>query len=113
MPSLPVIENTIFFESSDHMTCEIFAPGGVCIRVSVALPSGRTISPRANASRHEPLVRGFTRVPASRRYGAPTSLIGGRPLRSVISIFDASGLNEAAGVGGVSRILAMAAGGCL
>ena len=29
MPSPPVIENTIFFESSDHMTCEIFAPGGV------------------------------------------------------------------------------------
>src|ERR1035437_597183 len=83
------------------------------MRVSVALPRGRTIKPRTKASSQEPLVRGFTRVPASRRYGAPTSLIGGRPFRSVISIFDRSGLNEAAGVGGVSRILAIAGGGCL
>ena len=67
MPSTPVIVNAMCFESSDHATCEILAPAGVCTRVSVEPPNGCTTKPLANVSRHEPFERGFTRVPASRR----------------------------------------------
>ena len=83
------------------------------MRVSAVPARARTDSPIAKFSRHEPLVRGLTRTPASLRYGAPISAIDGSPLRSTNRMCDRSGLNEAWGVGRASSICAIWAGGCL
>ncbi|MCE3290056.1 MAG: hypothetical protein K0R83_2068 [Caulobacter sp.] len=58
-----------------------------------------------------PLVRGFSRLPASRRIGSDTAAIDGRFSRPITAISSRSRDSTMSGVGSASRICGMGAGG--
>ena len=89
------------------------APAGNDMASGVGAPPaiGITEIPRAGFWRDGPLVRGSSRMPATRYSGAAISLIGGRPGRSKRRIAVRSGLINAVGVAGASRMRWMTAGG--
>ena len=60
-----------------------------------------------------PFVRGFTRVPASRRKGADVSSMLGSPALRTSNMRSRCGLRSTAGSGSASSMSAMGAGGCL